>query len=198
LLRVRYYGPTPTGGHCVVSDLISVSFAVHEKITSPKFALFPICRWQNPLSIWLEVSQYPNLTMIDSSTRLPNLAGMGKVMVGIMSRRFNLLFDSIYHIETGTSAGLKRPLSPSVSEYGPPYPRTICAPRIPRPRPELYKKVSEWRQMVATPNTLSPERSPSPFMSESNWSSSSESTVVDHALNGGYCGDWLTLPSPED
>lgn len=116
----------------------------------------------------------------------------------------NLLLDwcfLILLIETGSSAGLERPLSPIVSDLGLPNRRKKIHYRTGRP-PALLAKVSEWMRAVPPSSVLPPNEYPSsPVMSEAgsdcSWSSSSGSTVVDHALNGGYCGDWLVLPAQD-
>ena len=138
--------------------------------------------------------------MLDSSSRLRNRAGMGRVTVTYSRLSVLLMLNCCLASETGTSAGLKRPLSPDVSERGLPNKRyTVTEPKS-RMRPELRRRVYNWVNSVAPPSAtpLPRERSPTPALSDVSWSSSSDSTVVDHDMNGRYYGDWLILPSTEE
>lgn len=96
--------------------------------------------------------------------------------------------------ETGTSAGLKRPLSPDVSELGLPNKRYIVSART-RMRPDVRRRVYKWVRNVERPVASPPRhRSPTPALSEVSWSSGSDSTVVALDRQNRHYGDWLILP----
>ena len=67
---IRRHDAATQGGDCVVPFFLKRS------------SLTNIRRYPNPLSIWLPISQYHHLTMIDVMLHLRNPAGMARAMVG--------------------------------------------------------------------------------------------------------------------
>jgi len=99
-------------------------------------------------------------------------------------------------VETGTSAGFQRPLSPVVSEVG--LPTRTFPLQLPRPQKEkdTLSTVFEWTQSIEPSEPLPPDQLP-PSPALSAWSSSSGSTIVDIS-DKEYCGDWLVVPTTEN